>query len=220
MKLSFLLEQARGGELAVFSDKDKTDKIIVSYINMALIALYNRFQLSTEEAIITLRPDLAKTLYTLDATDPDVRVGGQPMPEDDFKSIVYVLDDGGREVPVNNEKDLMSIFTTSYNQIQVPLLSEQTYLSVIYRRNPKLVAFVDAGDGKATEQTVDIPLQLLEPMLHYIGYRAHGAINGSIQAETSTHYTRYTAACDAIEKMGSLSSDDMAPTSVQEKGYV
>ena len=131
MKLSFLLEQARGGELAVFSDKDKTDKIIVSYINMALIALYNRFQLSTEEAIVTLRPDIAKTLYTLDATDPDVRVGGQPMPEDDFKSVVYVLDDGGREVPVNNEKDLMSIFTTSYNQIQVPLLSEQTYLSVI-----------------------------------------------------------------------------------------
>ena len=220
MKLSFLLEQARGGELAVFSDKDKTDKTIVSYINMALIALYNRFQLSTEEAIVTLRPDLAKTLYTLDATDPDVRVGGQPMPEDDFKSIVYVLDDGGREVPVNNEKDLMSIFTTSYNQIQVPLLSEQTYLSVIYRRNPTMVTYTDDGNGHAVDTIVGIPLQLLEPMLHYIGYRAHGAINGGIQAETSTHYTRYTAACDAIEKMGSLSSDDTASTSVQEKGYV
>lgn len=214
------MEQARSGELAALSKKDKTDKVIVSYINMALVALYNRFQLATEEAIVTLRPDIPKTVYTLDASDADVRVGGQPMPEDDFKSIVYVLDDGGREVPVNNEKDLMSIFTVSYNQIQVPMLAEQTYLSIIYRRNPKLVSFIDDGSGNATEQTIAIPLQLLEPMLHYIGYRAHGAVDGSIQAENSTHYTRYIASCDLIDKMGSLSSDDTAPMSVQMKGYV
>ena len=39
--------------------------------------------------------------------------------------------------------------------------------------NPELV--IDTSDS------VKIPLPLLEPLLHYIGYRAHGSINGAIK---------------------------------------
>lgn len=102
MKLSFLLEQARNGELAVFSDKDKTDDKIVGYINLALIALYSRFQLATEEAIVRLRPDIPKTIYTMDSTDADVRVGGQAMQDDQFMSIVSAYNEDGSEIVVND----------------------------------------------------------------------------------------------------------------------
>lgn len=220
MKLSLILEQARSGELASVSKKDKTDKTIVAYINLAMIALYNRFQLATEEAIITLRPDIVKTLYTLGSTDADVQVNGGPMADDDFMAIVGAYNEDGTIITINNEKDTLSIFTVTYNQLQIPLLAVNTYVSVIYRKNPTLVTFVDDGNGNAIDTDVRLPLQLLEPALHYIGYRAHGAINGNVSAENSTHYTRYLQACDRAEKLGIITADDVVQGSVEEKGFI
>ena len=220
MKLSFILNQARNGELAGLSKVDKTDEKIVGYINLALIALYNRFQLATEEAIVTLRPDLIKTVYTLSSVDTDVKVAGQAMRVDDFMSIVCAYNENGSQISVNDDNDPFSIYTVAYNQVQIPLLEERSYVSIVYRRNPKLVTFVDVGQGNAQEAEVELPLQLLEPMLHYIGYRAHGSVDGSIQAETNTHYTRFVAACNQAEAMGIITADDVVNNSIYSKGFV
>ena len=91
---------------------------------------------------------------------------------------------------------------------------------IIYRRNHTYVVFTDAGDGTAVDCDVDLPAQLLEPALHYIGYRAHGAVDGNVQAENSTHYTRYLAACDAADRLGVITPDDVYSTSVQLRGWV
>ena len=214
MKLSFILEQARSGELAGLSTVDKTDEKVVSYINLALIALYNRFQLATEEAIITLRPDIPKNVYTLNSTDADVRVAGQPMTDDEFMSIIAAYEDNGAEIPVNDDANPYSIFTVSYNQVQVPLLVDNGYISIVYRKNPKLVT--------STVGTTDVPLpmQFLEPLLHYVGYRAHGAVDGNVNAENSTHYTRYTTSCNILESAGVLTADDTISAPIRTKGYV
>lgn len=220
MKLSFLLEQLRAGELSSLSTKDKTDRKVVSYINMGLIALYNRFQLATEEAIITLRPDLIKTVYTLSSTDADVKVAGQPMTDDDFMSIVAAFNEDGTRISVNDDEDPMSIYTVSYNQVQIPLVDTNSYVSIIYRRNPQLVTFVDAGDGAAAEANVKLPMQLLEAICHYVGYRAHGAVDSNIQAENSTHYTRYLQACNQALELGIIPADDTTSRSVDKRGYL
>lgn len=220
MKLSFMLEQARSGELSNLSNAKYTDAVLVSYINLALIALYNKFELATEEAIITLRPDIPKTVYTLDSSDNDVKVGGQPMVDDQFKAIVSAYEENGDEIVVNNEKEPCSIFTVSYNQVQIPLLDSNTYISIIYSCNPQLVMYVDDGTGHAVDTDVKLPLQLLEAALHYIGYRAHGAIDGNVQAENNTHYTRFIMACNEAVKLGILTANDTVMNSVNEKGYV
>ena len=214
MKLSFILEQARSGELAGLSTVDKTDEKVVSYINLALIALYNRFQLATEEAIITLRPDIPKNVYTLNSTDADVRVAGQPMTDDEFMSIIAAYEDNGTEIPVNDDANPYSIFTVSYNQVQVPLLVDNGYISIVYRKNPKLVT--------STVGTTDVPLpmQFLEPLLHYVGYRAHGAVDGNVNAENNTHYTRYITSCNILESAGVLTADDTISAPIRTKGYV
>ena len=219
MKLSFIIEQARSGELANLSNKKYTDKTIISYINLALIALYNRFELATEEAIITLRPDLPKTVYTLASSDADVQVAGQPIVDYTFKNIVAAFNEDGTEIGINSEKDPFSIYTVAYNKVQVPLLGTNTYISVLYRCNPEPVVFVDDGNGNAVDTEVALPTQLLEAALHYIGYRAHGAINGNVQAENSTHYTRYLAACALAETLGVVTANDTDELSVSKKGY-
>jgi len=220
MKLSFLLEQARSGELDAISKKDKTDRKVITYVNLAMIALYNRFQLATEEAIVTLRPDIVKTVYTMDASDGDVTVSGAAMPDNDFMAIVAAFNEDGTEIKVNDEEDPLSIFTVAYNKVQIPLLGTNAYVSVIYRKNPTLITYVDDGDGNAEDVDIALPVQLLEAALHYIGYRAHGAINGEIAAENNTHFTRYIAACNLAETLGIITADDTSRIAVNKKGFV
>ena len=220
MKLSFVLEEARSGELSSLSAKDKTDRKIVTYINLALIALYGRFQLASEEAIITLRPDIAKTIYKMDSTDSDVRVAGQAMKDDEFMSIVAAFDESGTQLVVNNTNDPYSILTVSYNQVQVPLLATNGYISLIYRKNPDMITYVDDGNGNAVDANVPLPLQLLEALLHYVGYRAHGAVDGNINTEQNTHYMRFEAACKNAEALGVLTADDTVSASVNDKGFL
>jgi len=219
MKLSLILQQARSGELSSLSAKDKTDEKIVTYINLALIALYGRFQLSSEEAIITLRPDIAKVIYTLDSSDHDVKVGTRYMTDEEFMSIVAAFDESGNQLVVNDNKDVTSILTVGYNQVQIPLLDYSGYVSIIYRKNPDLVVYVD-NSGSATEADVNLPLQLLEALLHYVGYRAHGAVDGNINTENNTHYMRFEKACQRAEELGVMTADDTMSLSVQAKGYV
>ncbi len=219
MKLSFILDQARNGELKSLSTKDKTDEVIVGYINLALVALYSRFQLKTEEAIITLETNPARTVYTLDSTDTAVRVNGVPMPDNDVMSIIDAFDESGRHVAINDEKDPFSIYTVSYNQVQIPLVNEGTYISIIYRKNPTLVTYTETNNV-TDEKVVELPLQLLEPMLHYIGYRAHGAVDGKLNTENNTHYMRFEKSCERAQELGVLTADDVVGVSVTDKGFV
>ena len=219
MKLSFILDQARNGELKSLSTKDKTDEVIVGYINLALVALYSRFQLKTEEAIITLETNPARTVYTLDSADTAVRVNGAPMPDDDVMSIIDAFDESGRHVAINDEKDPFSIYTVSYNQVQIPLVNEGTYISIIYRKNPTLVTYTETNNV-TDEKVVELPLQLLEPMLHYIGYRAHGAVDGKLNTENNTHYMRFEKSCERAQELGVLTADDVVGVGVTDKGFV
>lgn len=219
MKLSFILDQARNGELKSLSTKDKTDEVIVGYINLALVALYSRFQLKTEEAIITLETNPARTVYTLDSTDTAVRVNGVPMPDNDVMSIIDAFDESGRHVAINDEKDPFSIYTVSYNQVQIPLVNEGTYISIIYRKNPTLVTYTETNNV-TDEKVVELPLQLLEPMLHYIGYRAHGAVDGKLNTENNTHYMRFEKSCERAQELGVLTADDVVGVNVTDKGFV
>ena len=219
MKLSFILDQARNGELKSLSTKDKTDEVIVGYINLALVALYSRFQLKTEEAIITLETNPARTVYTLDSTDTAVRVNGVPMPDNDVMSIIDAFDESGRHVAINDEKDPFSIYTVSYNQVQIPLVNEGTYISIIYRKNPTLVTYTETNNV-TDEKIIELPLQLLEPMLHYIGYRAHGAVDGKLNTENNTHYMRFEKSCERAQELGVLTADDVVGVNVTDKGFV
>lgn len=204
MKLSRIISQAQSGELQNIAVKSDIGKI-VQYINAGLIALYGRFLIQTEEAIITMRA--GKTLYKLDGTDPDVTVAGQPVPEDQVMVVLSAYDESG-ELPINDETQDASIYTPTFDTIQIPYPEDGNYVSAVYRCNPEWVEYEeDVTDTRAVN--VKLPTVLLEPLLHYIGYRAHGAIDGNIQAENSTHYTRFKQACMEVEALGLLPTDSL-----------
>lgn len=203
MTLQDIINLARNGELSNLAVKDDNDAI-VGYINLALIELYKRFPIDTNEYLLELTE--GTDIYT--------------MP-DDFMWIVCAYDEvpvdsvtGTVAIPVNEEDNPLSINTISWNQIQVPVVTDGAFISIIYTSSPSTFTSADLAD------TIPIPPQMLEPLLHYIGYRAHGAMDGNIQAENNTHYQRFELSCRRIEDKGMFTSDDMSTsTRIKTRGF-
>lgn len=203
MLVSDVISLAKTGELQQLAAKDEPGTVL-GFINLGLIELYKRFPLRTEEMIIPL--DENTTIYT--------------MPSD-FMYIVGAFDEvpeglDGISVPiVVNEDSPFSINTVSYNQIQIPLVTGGAYVSVIYAAKPTWVT-VDTLDTE-----IAIPDSLIEALLHYIGYRGHGAIDANLQTETNSHYLRFEASCRKAKELGVvIAPDSLAmPLRLNERGF-
>lgn len=289
MMLDVVIDQARNGELKGLSAVDKTNAVIIGYINLAMVALYSKFILVTEEAIVTLAA--GKTMYRMDGSDDAVKIiingttsytttgstqtvttavdeivyyavaSGSTgtgtvesyyrsktvqvgvdldtelfatdttnweyisistdyqatIPVDDILNLVSAYDEVG-PIPINDDTTNAGIYTMSYDTIQVPVTETGAFISIIYKKTPKSIATtLDSGLFATTD--VKIPRGLLEPMLHYIGYRAHGSLDGNIQAENNTHLMRFENACKEAEALGVVPLDNIT-RDVSEKGFI
>ena len=205
MLISDVITDAKYGELQQLSLKDD-DNAILSFINLGLLELYKRFNLRTEEAVVSLNSNT--TMYTLDPSLPNV-----DMPSDcDLMYIIDAYSEAGEQIEINNEDDELSILTPTYNSIQVPNPADGAYLSLIYAAGPTRVT--------APTDSLKLPPALYEALLHYIGYRGHGSVDGMINTENNTHYMRFEKSCETAKAFGLVTADDMKIRYVERKGFV
>jgi hypothetical protein len=179
MLVSNVIEDARYGELKNIS---VTDEAVASYINLAVLALYDRFRLKTSEQVIEMVE--GQTMYDL---------------QESTMTVLSVFNHEGDEYIINDVANENSVFLPSYDTIQVANPCVGTAIYVINTEAPERINI----------ETISfkLPPQLLEPLLHYVGYRAHGAIDGNINAENNTHLMRYEASCRRIEVSGTIRKD-------------
>lgn len=192
MTLQELIDLARNGELSNLSVKDDMDAVL-GYINLGLIELYKRFPIETDEHLIELQD--ATSIYTMPSDFMWIVSAYDEVPENSDKDTI--------SIPINEEDNPLSINTISWNKIQVPVTTQGAYISVIYTSSPDIYTSSDLSED------IPIPVQMVEPLLHYIGYRAHGAMDGNVQAENNTHYQRFEVSCRRIEEKGMFTADDM-----------
>ena len=182
------------------AEVQEAEKQILSYINLGLIELYKRFTMRSEEEIVAMVE--GQSLYTL--TDPLLN------------KVYEVYDENGKPYPLNDETNVNSINTPSYNVIQIPTISLGNSVFVIYNSAPDELLW------NADLTTVDIPIPpiMLEAMLHYVGYRGHGATDGNVDAENNTHYMRFDKSCRKLVEEGAVSSDEIIMSkSLEDKGF-
>lgn len=204
MLISKVIRKARSGELSNVSEEKFTDDVIMDYIELGLIELYKRFQLRSAEAVITMED--GRTLYTLDSTDAAVSMDTTAM---DIMVIQEAYEESGARININVENDELGIMTPGFNQVQIPNPAEGEQIGIIYLAGPKDVTDVN--------QSFDAPISLLEAMLHYIGYRAHGSIDGNVEAENSTHYQRFEASVQRARMLGVVTADNVAERDTTRK---
>lgn len=213
MTIRQLIDLAKSGKLRNIKVPDETNSIL-GYINLGLIELYKRFPLRVEEALVTLRD--GKVEYKLDHTDPDVS-----MPTDaDFMWIAAIyqeVPEGCTKpysiVPMNEEDNPESVQTVNWNTIQVPVVTNGAYLSIIYVAAPKYYT-VDELD-----KNIPVPPQMIEPLLEYIAFQAYVAADDS-DSGYDRYYGRFETSCNRIEQRGMYTSDDMDMKPRNMRGFV
>lgn len=214
MTVQEVIDQAISGELSQlgvaknYRSTDSAVKLdavnkIIQYLNLGLIELYKRFSLASGEAVIVMVE--GQTVYNLPA---------------DCNAVLSAYDEAGNELPINSEGEAYSIMTPTYDTVQIVGYAAGEAIYVMYSKTAPLISTLDEMVDLSTV-AVKLPYSLLEALLHYIGYRGHGAVDGSIQAENNTHYMRFEKSCANVQKYGNIQQDFVTDTSwLRDKGFV
>ena len=179
---------------------------IISAINLGLIELYKRFPIKIKELDIQL--DSSNAEYTLHSSKSITKMptGGNPVDfyildslgnpfKDDLLKIDAIFDFNEEELPLNDEAESNSLFTTSHNVIKHPA-PDSSILLIKYR------ASATALPPCATElDYLDIPPQFTEALVLYVAYRTFAAINMN-SAEAVNYYAKFEAACALLNQQG------------------
>ena len=204
MTVKQVIDLAKASELTGLPAASK-DETVLGFINLGVLELYKRFTLSVEEWIIALED--GQSYYT--------------APED-FMWIIAAYGEVGMDsvqevnvLPVNEEDNPLSINTVGWNKVQVPLSVTGAYVSIIYAATPEVYSVTDMN------KTVNIPPQMIEALLAYIGWRANSTIDTGIQTEDTVWYNRFESSCSRLEVKGFINANDMVMTNrLNMRGFV
>jgi hypothetical protein len=214
MTVREVMDMARFGELRNLKLGQYETEAIVSYINLGLLELYKRFPLSIKEELIELL-DSTNAEYTLPTDFMWLVAAFGEVPENQTNFLTY-------ELSINDENDPYSVNTVGWNKVQIPSSIQGDFVSLIYAAAPDTDSRIVLDEaGAYLDKDIALPPQLIEPLLFYIGYRAHGAMDGNIQSESNTHYMRFDKSCQKIKTDGMFTNDDMNMRyRVSERGFV
>lgn len=204
MTVKQVIDLAKASELTGLPVASK-DETVLGFINLGVLELYKRFTLSVEEWIIALED--GQSYYT--------------APED-FMWIIAAYGEVGMDsvqevnvLPVNEEDNPLSINTVGWNKVQVPLSVTGAYVSIIYAATPEVYNIADMN------KTVNIPPQMVEALLAYIGWRANSTIDTGIQTEDTVWYNRFESSCSRLEVKGFINANDVVMTNrLNMRGFV
>lgn len=204
MTIGQVIELAKVSELNGLKVGDNTSSVL-GFLNLGVLELYKRFSLKVEEHIIALQ-DMVD-IYTMPANYMWIIAA---YGEVDIRSTDTV-----NELPINEEDNPLSINTVGWNKIQIPVSISGAYVSIIYVAKPEMYTLDDL------DVELDLPPQMLEALLAYIGYRANSAIDTGVQTEDNAWYIRFDNSCSRIRQESMINSDDMFMSNrISKRGFV
>lgn len=190
-----------------------TEANIIKFINIGLIELYSKFNLSNPTEVITL----------VEGTDE------YALP-DDFISVISIttsgeyfrnslgditpIQDDTFDVPVNVQGDFNSVFINSKLVLTVPLqVTGQTY-TLVYRASPITVT------AQTLNEELSILPQYLEPLMLYVTYLGFMQNGGGTPTDTNLYLSRYKAAVQELINAGSYQSQYSLDNKFYNRGFV
>ena len=231
MFLSEIFDQLTYGELAHlemggganYGVESKFYPSLVANINLGLTAIHTRFPLLAKEVIIQqydhiqtyiLNSKYAKT--NGNSTEPYKYIEDsvyQPFIDDVLK-IEQAFDEGGVELKLNDENEFFSVFTTSFNTIQIPYPVAENSLAVVYRANHEKIVIDDNFNPNTIE--IDIAWHLLEPLLFYV---AHRYFVTNAPQDSVNFLNKYNQSCGRIDINGMINKRDDTNNRLELAGW-
>jgi hypothetical protein len=226
MNVTQLLQRLSYGPLANLSMSNDGDGTIVEtkhpavigFANECLLKLYSKFNLKEAEVIIEQAGTI--TNYKLDSKYSLVNAAANPtLPHyiidsvtkpftDDLIKVLGVYQTGGAQAPLNDDNASNSLFTPTYDLLQVPDPEDGAPLYIIYQAKHAPLAL--EGEGYL-DADIDLPEVLEEALIAYIGHKVYFYMNGQENTLKSSDYLSiYTSICnEAVDQ-------DLVSTSLSE----
>lgn len=192
MTVGQVIELAKSSELNGLPIANRDD-VILGFLNLGVLELHKRFALKNEEYVIALEDGV--DLYKMPA---DFMWAVAAYGEVDIRSTEVV-----NQLPINEEDNPLSINSVGWNTLQVPVAVAGAYISIIYVASPVTYTI----DDMDTE--LDLPPQMVEALLAYIGYKGNSTIDSGVQTEDNAWYMRFENSCGKLREYSMLTSDDM-----------
>lgn len=199
-----IIDLAKNGELKNTAVKDDT-LAVLGYMNLGLLELYKRFLLDTKEIILTIGRDGTDL-------DPYIKINDTiyQMPSD-FLYLISAYDEVPKNsiatvapIQINNENNIMGINMISWNRVQIPFTVLGANISLIYAVTPYYFTADDLN------KELPIPMQLVKPLLAYIGYEAFSSISVNSQSDVSDkYYKKFEVSCEVVKQFGIYTAEDM-----------
>ena len=218
MTIQQIIDLAKKTELKNAAAVKEDTEAILGYINLALIEIYKRFPLQTDEVIITLGSDgdlnhpytmISDTIYQMPSNYMYLISAYEEIPVDQFYDENTV-----KEIPINEEDNFYSVNTVSWNRIQVPATIDGQYISLIYSVIPTYYSIDDV------EEQLPVPVQMIDIILAYIGWKGYSSIDPA-RPENAANYQRFENACNIAREFGVFTADDMFMNKrVYDRGFV
>ncbi len=186
--------------------QEKNFQDIVSMLNLAINALYEKFSILQKEFILT---DIENNKpYTL--------------PDDFIYPMNAALEDGTL-VPVNNERRLFvenvdKCLSVMFPEPFICLVkgegwnAEQTKISLVYVATPEPVT--------KPHDKVKLTSAFTQAVIDFVAYKAFLGVDGHIEQTNNTYYMRYQADCKLIETTGLTDIDNLdSNTKLYDRGF-
>ena len=200
---------------------------LISHINLGLTNLHSRLPLKQSQVIIAQQSD--RTLYPLtsayainssSAEKKKFILDSAAAPfKDDVLKIEEVYTESNTPLPLNDSAKDNSVFTPSFNTLQLPSPVSNEVLAVLYRAGHPLLPAKRGIDISAIE--VNIPAVHVEPLLTYVVARvaASGNNQNSIQ-EAAAYQQKFELQVQQIIQSGALSVDRPSNLRMRNNGWV
>lgn len=209
MKLLDVIRISRRTKLKQLSDIDKTDEVLVDFINLAVLDLYRRFTFKTHEAVISLKA--AVTDYSLAGADENVS-----MPANSEVLQITSAYDENRRIGINDDVDDFGIYTLDYLTIQVPVTEDAAFISILYKPYPQDITYSVDGSGNTIDATIELPKGAIDCITNYLGYLCYDSVDAG---SGDSYLQKYEMACAKLVEDG-IVPQETYNIDVTSKGYV
>lgn len=230
MKLGEFLENISLGELSNLyiglegqvELHPQNRKKLVNYTNQGLVTLHSRFALLKKELVI--RGKEGVSLYHLDKKYSMSRgdkehayiddTHCEPF-DNDFIKVLAVFNDVGAEFPLNNRDLNGSLYTPSWNSLQIPHPIEGAGYFIIYQAKAPVLEDDDCAE-------ISIPPHLEEALSAFVASKVYSHMNGRENKATSQEFmATFESKCIEVNTTDQASESEVGDKDLTDmRGFI
>lgn len=198
---------------------------LISIINMGMIDLHKKFPILYKQVNVQLYEHISTYILdnwyavqntTSSATYKYIMDSVSKPFNNDIIKVNRVINEGCCEYPLNDTDNPFSLFTPTYNTIQITYPLKENIIGVEYQAYPEKIP-VNTID--TANYYIEFPEYLLEALNAYVAAKYYANL-GQDKPEYTQYFQKYELECSRITNLGLVNLDQSQNLRLENNGWV